>query len=111
MLQCFHSQRWVVRPLRAPVPRLLFARAARHAVLIRRSVPVLAALALSATLLVRYPKAFGQALESVSGLICNRGRAGPVICRNCTMFGRFGRIFGGSGGAAELINVWRGCVG
>src|SRR6266436_4850126 len=27
------------------------------------------------------------------------------------MLGRFGRIFGGWGGAAELINVWRGCVG
>ncbi len=53
----------------------------------------------------------GRNLESVSGLICNRGRAGPVICWNCTMFGRLGRIFGGSGGAAELINVWRGCVG
>src|SRR5258708_1552693 len=25
--------------------------------------------------------------------------------------GRLGRILGGSGGAAELINVWRGCVG
>src|SRR5712692_10310101 len=33
------------------------------------------------------------------------------MCWSCTILGRFGRIFGGSRGAAELINVWRGCVG
>ena len=53
----------------------------------------------------------GRSLESVSWLISRRGRAGPAICWSCTILGRLGRIFGGSRGAAELINVWRGCVG
>jgi len=35
----------------------------------------------------------------------------PAISWNWTILGRAGRIFGGSRGAAELINVWRGCVG
>ncbi len=53
----------------------------------------------------------GRNLESVSWLICRRGRGGPGRCWSCTILGRFGRIFGGSGGAAELISVWRGCLG
>src|ERR1700731_1353164 len=53
----------------------------------------------------------GRNLESVSWLICRRWPAGPGVRWNWTRLGRFGRIFGGSGGAAELINVWRGCVG
>src|SRR5258708_36003656 len=44
-------------------------------------------------------------------MMCRRGRGGPGISWNCTILGRDGRIFGGSRGAAELINVWRGCVG
>src|SRR5204863_254095 len=43
----------------------------------------------------------GRSFESVSWLICRRGRAGAVICWNCTTLGRLGRIFGGSSGAAD----------
>jgi len=39
----------------------------------------------------------GRNLESVSGPIWRRGRAGPAVCWNCTILGRLGRIFGGSG--------------
>jgi len=53
----------------------------------------------------------GRSFARASWLICKRGRAGPGDCWNCTIFGRFGRIFGGSSGAAELIKVCRGCVG
>ncbi len=53
----------------------------------------------------------GRNFESICWSICSRGRAGPGNGCICTMFGRFGRIFGGSIGAAELISVWRGCVG
>src|ERR1700738_2513091 len=40
-----------------------------------------------------------------------RGLAGAALCCNKTIFGKLGRIFGGTMRAAVLIKVWRGCVG
>src|ERR1700736_5045225 len=40
-----------------------------------------------------------------------RGFAGAALCCNKTIFGKLGRIFGGTILAAVLIKVWRGCVG
>src|SRR2546421_2420465 len=53
----------------------------------------------------------GRSLDKVSWLICKRGRAGPAVCWSSTILGRFGRIFGGTRGAAELIRVCRGWFG
>ena len=61
-----------------------------------------------ASLTVATRRCFGCSLASSSLLITSRGFAGPGISWICTMFGRLGRIFGGSGGAVELISVWRG---
>src|ERR1700719_3091364 len=40
-----------------------------------------------------------------------RGFAGTALCCNKTIFGRLGRIFGGTMRAAVLIKVCRGWVG
>src|ERR1700686_344104 len=40
-----------------------------------------------------------------------RGFAGAAVCCNKTIFGKLGRIFGGTIRAAVLTKVWRGCVG
>ncbi len=47
----------------------------------------------------------GRNLASASLLIRRRGRCGPGNDWSCTIFGSAGRIFGGSGGAAELMSV------
>src|ERR1700675_4455173 len=40
-----------------------------------------------------------------------RGFAGTAVCCNRTIFGKLGRIFGGTMRAAVLIKGCRGCVG
>ncbi len=64
-----------------------------------------------AAALVAMRRLRGRNFLSTSWLISRRGRAGAADCASCTMFGRSGSSFGGSGGAAVLIRVCRGCVG
>ena len=53
----------------------------------------------------------GRSCARVFSSISIRGFAGCTDRCNCTIFGRLGKIFGGSSGALGFMSVWRGCVG